>query len=118
MRQQRSGKAVTNEREYPYIVEFAVDDDMLDVELSRRMLDFHRSRKIQARHGRRIIGGSHIYYRWSFSRFGHGQRFQGTVRRRTSAVRTVKTLARDEARRIASAALQPCALNADQTWTI
>ena len=66
MRQQRSGKAVTNEREYPYIVEFAVDDDMLDVELSRRMLDFHRSRKIQARHGRRIIGGSHIYYRWCF----------------------------------------------------
>ena len=33
MRQQRSGKAVTNEREYPYIVEFAVDDDMLDVEI-------------------------------------------------------------------------------------
>jgi 3-dehydroquinate dehydratase len=67
VRQPRSGKAVDNERKYPHIVELAVDDDMLDVELSRRMLDFHRSRKIQARHGRRIISGSQIYYRWCFS---------------------------------------------------
>jgi hypothetical protein len=46
MRQPPSGKAVKNESKYPYIVELAVVDDMLDVELSRRMLDFHRQRKI------------------------------------------------------------------------
>ena len=51
----RNGKAVANENEYPYIVELVVDGDKLDVEFSRRMMDFHRSRKIQARHGRRIV---------------------------------------------------------------
>jgi hypothetical protein len=40
--------------EYPYIVEFVVAGDKLDVELSRRMMDFHRSQKILARHGRRL----------------------------------------------------------------
>jgi hypothetical protein len=67
MRQPLSGKAVANEKEYPYIVELVVADDKLDVELSRRMMDFHRSRKIQARHGRRIVRGRDIYFRWCFS---------------------------------------------------
>ena len=31
-------KATANEREYPYIVEFVVAGDKLDVELSRRMM--------------------------------------------------------------------------------
>jgi hypothetical protein len=55
VRQPLSGKAVANEQKYPHIVELVVADDELDVEVSRRMMDFHRSRKIQARYGRRII---------------------------------------------------------------
>jgi len=53
MRQPPTGRAVANESKYPYIVELVVADDKLDVEVNRRMLAFHRSRKIQARHGRR-----------------------------------------------------------------
>jgi hypothetical protein len=61
------GKAAKNEREYPYVVEFVVAGDKLDVELSRRMMDFHRSRKIPARHGRRIVIKGQIFFRWCFS---------------------------------------------------
>jgi hypothetical protein len=67
VRQPLSGKAVANEQRYPYIVELLVVDDELDVEVSRRMMDFHRSRKIQARYGRRIIREGQIYFRWCFS---------------------------------------------------
>jgi hypothetical protein len=63
----QSGKAVTNEKEYPYIVELFVPADKLDVEFSRRIMDFHRARKIQARQGRRIVKGHKIYFRWCFS---------------------------------------------------
>jgi hypothetical protein len=48
VRQPPSGRAVANEREYPYIVELVIADHKLDVEVSRRMMEFHRSRKIQA----------------------------------------------------------------------
>ena len=61
------GKAVTNEREYPYIVELSVPADKLGVELSRQMMNFHSSRKIQTRQGRRIVRGHKIYFRWCFS---------------------------------------------------
>jgi hypothetical protein len=47
-----TGKAVINESEYPYIVGVAVADDELDVELSRRIMDFRRSEKF-----RRAMGG-------------------------------------------------------------
>jgi hypothetical protein len=67
VRQPLSGKAVANEKKYPYIVELLVVDDKLDVEVNRRMMGFHRSRKIQARYGRRIIREGQIYYRWCFS---------------------------------------------------
>jgi hypothetical protein len=67
VRQPLSGKAVANEQRYPYIVELIVADDKLDVEVSRRMMNFHRSRKIQARYGRRIIREGQVYYRWCFS---------------------------------------------------
>jgi hypothetical protein len=60
-------KAATNETEYPYIVEFVVAGDKLDVELSRRMMDFHRSQEIPARHGRRIVREGQIFFRWCFS---------------------------------------------------
>src|SRR5262249_31783965 len=55
------GKAVTNERKCPYIVEISVADDKLDVEFSRRIMGFHRSRKIEARHGRRTVSKGQIY---------------------------------------------------------
>ena len=48
---------------YLYVVELAVDTDKLNVELNRRMLHFHKSR----RHGRRIIRETQIYFRWCFS---------------------------------------------------
>jgi hypothetical protein len=62
-----TGKAITNESDYPYIVEIAVADGKLDVEVGRRMMDFHKSRKIQARHGRRIFREPQSYFRWCFS---------------------------------------------------
>jgi hypothetical protein len=67
VRQPLSGKAVANEQKYPYIVELLVVDDELNVEVSRQMMDFHRSRKIQARYGRRIIREGQIHFRWCFS---------------------------------------------------
>jgi hypothetical protein len=63
----QSGRAVTNEKEYPYIVELFVPAEKLDVEFSRRMMNFHGSRKTQARQGRRIVRGRKIYFRWCFS---------------------------------------------------
>jgi hypothetical protein len=62
-----TGKAVSNESNYPYIVEIAIADDKLDVEVSREMMDFHKSRKIQTRHGRRIVRENQVYFRWCFS---------------------------------------------------
>ena len=66
-RQPPSGKAVENEREYPYIVELLAANDELDVDLSRRIIAFHWSRKVQVRHGRRIVREGQIYFRWCFS---------------------------------------------------
>src|SRR5262245_34332973 len=62
-----SAKAVENEGKYPYIVELSVPEDKLDVEVSRRIMDFHNSRTIQLRHGRRIVIEHQIYFRWCFS---------------------------------------------------
>ena len=66
MRRRATEKVVINESKFPYIVGFAVVDDELDVELSRRIMNFHRSRKIQVRHGRKIVRECEIYFRWSF----------------------------------------------------
>jgi hypothetical protein len=67
MLQPRSGKAVRNERKYPHIVELAVDTNELDIQMSRRIIDFHKLRHIETRHGRRVVKESQIYYRWCFS---------------------------------------------------
>jgi hypothetical protein len=67
MNQPRMGKALANQRNFPFIVELAADFDELDVELSRRIMHFHMSRTIQARHGRRIFRKDEIYFRWCFS---------------------------------------------------
>jgi hypothetical protein len=66
MGQRFNWKAVANEKEYPYTVELVVAGDKLDVESSRRMMNFHRSRKIQARYGRTIVREGQIYFRWCF----------------------------------------------------
>ena len=71
----RNWKATANESKYPYIVELVVDGDKLDVEFSRRTMDFHRSRKIQARHGRRIVREGRICFRWCFSELVTAQAF-------------------------------------------
>ena len=71
----RNRKATANESKYPYIVELVVDGDKLDVEFSRRMMDFHRSRKIQARHGRRFVREGQICFRWCFSELVTAQAF-------------------------------------------
>jgi hypothetical protein len=61
------GKPLTNEDKYPHIVELVIRADGLDVKLNRRMIEFHNSRHIPPRHGRRIIRDGKIYYRWCFS---------------------------------------------------
>src|SRR5262249_41030474 len=70
-----SGKAVANENKYPYIVELVVADDKLDLEVSRRIMDFRRLRKTQVRHGRRIVTERQIYFRWCFSDLGTADAF-------------------------------------------
>jgi signal recognition particle subunit SEC65 len=62
-----TGRAVTNESKYPYIVEIAVATDELGVELSRRIIVFHKLRHIELRHGRRIVTPDAFHYRWCFS---------------------------------------------------
>ena len=54
----------TNERKYPHIVQLAVGRDGLDVELGRRILDFHNSEHIKLRHGHIILEKGRMYYRW------------------------------------------------------
>jgi hypothetical protein len=64
----RTGKALHNERSYPYVVELTVATEGLDVRLSRRIMDFHKSQRIQLRHGRTNFGGAQrSFYRWCFS---------------------------------------------------
>jgi hypothetical protein len=60
------GKAQTNESIYPNIVELAVTAGGLEVELARRIIEFHKSRHIEPRHGRIIHKGDQTHYRWCF----------------------------------------------------
>ena len=69
------GKGLTNERRYPFVVELGVTADGLDVELSRRIINFHKSLHIEPRFGRRIIRDEQNYYRWCFSDSATAQAF-------------------------------------------
>jgi hypothetical protein len=61
-------RAVTNEIEHPYVVEVAAVRDGLDVELSRRIMQFHKTQYIEPRYGRRITTKrGKVSYRWCFS---------------------------------------------------
>ena len=62
-----SYKAVRNETKYPYIAELPVSVRGLDVVLSRRIVQFHKTRHVQPRHGRTILSERQHYYRWCFS---------------------------------------------------
>jgi hypothetical protein len=63
----RTGKGLTNEIRYPYIVELATNTD--DLETKGRVLQFHNSRKIRIRQGRRIVREDKTYSRWCFPDF-------------------------------------------------
>ena len=67
MRKHDWGKTLRNEKKYPHIVELTITADGLDVALGRRIIEFHNSRHIQLRHGRRIVRQGNVYYRWCFS---------------------------------------------------
>ena len=59
---------MTNETNHPFIVEIAVGSDGLDFDLGRRIMQFHKSRRIQLRYGRIIPASrSKVHYRWCFS---------------------------------------------------
>jgi hypothetical protein len=61
-------KAVTNEIKHPYVVEVAVVSDGLDIELCRRIMQFHASRHVEPRCGRRVIyRRGKMHYGWCFS---------------------------------------------------
>jgi len=60
-------KGAANERAYPHVVEVAVPRARLDVELNRRIIEFHKSRNIEPRHGRRIFRDGENFFRWCFS---------------------------------------------------
>ena len=62
-----SSKATANERKYPYIAELPASVRGLDVELNRRVVQFHKIRHVQLRHGRTIPKEGRFYYRWCFS---------------------------------------------------
>ena len=63
-------KATANERKYPNIVELAVPAHGLQIELSRRIIQFHKSRHIQPRYGRQVVRENHTYSRRCFAELG------------------------------------------------
>jgi hypothetical protein len=62
-----SNKARVNEIKHPYIIELAVENDQLDLELSRQIMRFHKSRNIRLRYGRSFVSQIGSRYRWCFS---------------------------------------------------
>ena len=67
MHKPRGGKPLINESRYPFIVELAVPVTGLKIELNRQIVGFHKSRRIQPRHGRRTVRDNQTYSRWCFS---------------------------------------------------
>ena len=61
-------RGLTNEIKHPYVVEVALTSDGLDAGLSRLIMQFHKSRHVEPRHGRRrITRRGKVCYRWCFS---------------------------------------------------
>jgi hypothetical protein len=63
MRQFPKQKALANERKYPNIVELTFPADGLEFEFKRRIIEFHKLRHIQPRHGRQIAREKRTYSR-------------------------------------------------------
>ena len=57
----RAGKAFTNERKYPFIVEVPVAANGLEVELSRQISGFHKSHRIPPLFGRTVFRDGQSY---------------------------------------------------------
>jgi hypothetical protein len=70
MRQFPKRKALANERKYPNIVELTIPADGLEFEFNRRIIEFHKSRYIQPRHGRQTVMEMVTYSRWCFADLG------------------------------------------------
>jgi hypothetical protein len=102
MGEPHTSRTIINESKYPYIVELAVDTDELSVELSRRMLHFHKSRNIHPRHGRRIIRETQIYFRWCFSESATARAFIEQFGGEILQPEHLNCWCRDKVRRIAT----------------
>jgi hypothetical protein len=51
----RGGKALANERKYPFIVKVPVAANGLDVELNGQIVGFHKLHRVQPRFGRTVF---------------------------------------------------------------
>ena len=60
-------KPLINESRYPYVVELAIPETGLEIELNSQIVGFHKSQRIQPRYGRRIMRDNQTYSRWCFS---------------------------------------------------
>jgi len=102
MGEPHTGRGITNERKYPYIVAIAVAGKGLDIGLNRRIMAFHTARHIQLRHGRSANpkgGEGEVYYRWCFSDLETARSF---VEQFGGTIHPNVIVGRDEARRIAA----------------
>ena len=59
-------KAIRNEIRQTYIVEVAIVGDELNVQLGRRIMQFHQSQRVELRYGRTITTNRGKLYRWCF----------------------------------------------------
>ncbi len=59
--------ALVNERKFPNVVALFLPANGLDIELNRRIVEFHSSRRIKPRYGRLIVDGNRTYPRWCFA---------------------------------------------------
>ena len=75
MRQFPKQKALTNERKFPNIVELTFPADGLEFEFNRRIIEFHKTRHIQPRHGRQTVREKRTYSRWCFADLGTASDF-------------------------------------------
>ena len=54
----------------PNIVELTFPADGLEFQFDRRIIEFHKSRHIQPRHGRQTVREKQTYSRWCFADLG------------------------------------------------
>src|SRR5215469_17220592 len=94
----RAGKTLANERKYPFIVEVPVAAKGLKVELSRQIVDFHKSRGIAPQLGRTAFRDGKSYYRWCFSELETARALSNSLVERSTKQRTDKNCSSTDAR--------------------